>query len=114
MPKSLSERILIRTRGKDATRKAKNFAEFLAHRDQIKQSLADGWSVLQIWKTLHGEGTITTGYPAFCRQINRWIRSRGARALRVQAETPVSATDPKRPDIGGFTYESIPNQEDLL
>ncbi len=115
MPKSLSERILIRAKEKDATRKARNFAEFLAQREPITQALADGWSVLQIWKTLHQEGTITTGYPAFCRQVNRWIRARSARAPRVQAGTFASTlTHPKPPGIGGFTYESTPNQEDLL
>ena len=115
MPKSLSERIVIRSKGKDATRKAKNFAKFLAHREQIKQALADGWPVLQIWQTLHQEGTITTGYAAFCRQVNRWIHPRGARALRIPMDTPISiATKPKPLDIGGFTFDSTPNKEDLL
>ena len=111
----LSERILMRVKQSNATRKAKNFAAFLAQREQIRLSLADGWPILQIWETLHQEGKITTGYPAFCRQVKRWIGLRGAAAPQASVIMAAAKTlKPKTPDGGGFTFESTPNQEDLL
>ena len=115
MSKSLPERILMRTKQGRATRRAKNYAAFLAQREEIKQSLEIGWSALQIWETLHQEGKITTGYPAFCRQVNRRILACGAATSQAPVKTTVTpAAKPKSPDVGGFTYESTPNQEDLL
>ena len=114
MVRTLSERMMIRAKGKGATRKTKNFAQFLAHRAQIKQALADGWSVLQIWQTLNQEGIISTGYAAFCKQVNHWIDPRGIRTTRIQVDTPVTATKTKRSNIDGFTFDSTPNKEDLL
>lgn len=110
MPRDLSERILMRVKQSNATRKAKNFAAFLAQREQIRLSLADGWPISQIWETLHQEGKITTGYPAFCRQVKRWKLVRGAAAPQAVTKT----LKPRTPDVGGFTFESTPNQEDLL
>ena len=113
MPRNLSERILMRIKQSNATRKTKNFAAFLAQREQIRLSLADGWPISQIWETLHQEGKISTGYPAFCRQIKRWKLVRSA--LAPQAQVAVAKTlKPRTPDVGGFTFESTPNQEDLL
>ncbi|MEP7371325.1 MAG: TraK family protein [Nitrosospira sp.] len=113
MPRDLSDRILMRVKQSNATRKAKNLAAFLAQREQIRLSLADGWPISQIWETLHQEGKISTGYPAFCRQVNRWKLVRGASA--PQAQVAVTKTlKPKTRGIGGFTFESTPNQEDLL
>lgn len=113
MPRNLSERILLRVKQGHATRKAKNFAAFLAQREQIRLSLADGWPVSQIWETLHQEGKITTGYPAFCRQVKRWKLVRGATAPQAQAAV-TQTRKPRPPDVSGFTFESTPNPEDLL
>lgn len=115
MPKNLSERILSRAKQKEGKGRAQNHAAFLAQREQIKQSLADGWAVFHIWETLHREGKIKTCYAAFCRQVRRSIPARNA--LAPQAPTAISATQRPRvnaPMVDGFSFESTPNQEDLL
>lgn len=115
MPKNLSERILSRAKQKEAKRRAQNHAAFLAQREQIKQSLGDGWAILHIWETLHLEGKITTGYAAFCRRVKRSILARGA----VMPHVPVATGTTQGPRLNApvadsFSFESTPNQEDLL
>ena len=115
MPKNLSERILSRAKQKEAKGRAQNHAAFLAQREQIKQSLADGWAILHIWETLHLEGKITTGYAAFCRRVKRSILAPGAVMPRVPMATG-STPSPRSnaPVVDGFSFESTLNQEDLL
>lgn len=114
MPKNLSERILSRAKQKEAKRRAQNHAAFLAQREQIKQSLADGWAILHIWETLHLEGKITTGYAAFCRRVKRSILARGTVMPNTPAATATQGPKLNAPVVDGFSFESTPNQEDLL
>ena len=115
MPKNLSERILSRAKQKEGKGRAQNHAAFLAQREQIKQSLADGWAVFHIWETLYREGKIKTCYAAFCRQVKRSIPPRRAAAPEVPVAS--GARQQRRleaPVVDGFSFESTPNQEDLL
>lgn len=112
MPKSLSERVLARAKQKEAKKRANNHAAFLAQRDQIKQSLADGWAILHIWETLHLEGKITTGYAAFCRRVKRSTLASGTVTPNATGTTKGAWLN--TPVYDGFKFDSIPNKEDLL
>ncbi|SHM13957.1 hypothetical protein SAMN05216428_11516 [Nitrosospira sp. Nsp11] len=116
MPKNLSERIMARSRKKKATRRARSYAAFLSQREQIKHSLAEGWSVMHIWQTLYTERRITVCYVTFNRQVHRWIRNRSSTteqaALLKSASTQVTKLAPTV--TGGFNFDSTPKQEDLL
>jgi hypothetical protein len=85
MQKNLSSRISERVRNNRCSRSARNVAAFLAQRDEIIGALKDGWTVYQIWETLHAEQKIGASYNTFC------------------ANTPHS-----------FTFSSTPNDEDIL
>ena|ERR1700712_2779129 len=114
MPPNLSKRILARVEKSEAMRKRRNFAAVLAQRDQIAQSLRDGWPVIQIWETLHHEGRITTGYAAFCKQVKRLIHD-GSRPISSMARSTITCREKtKVSPTGGFRFESTPNKEDLL
>lgn len=48
--------------------------EVLAVRGEITQAIDDGHSLLSIWELLSGTGTVTIGYPQFCRHVANHIR----------------------------------------
>ena len=114
MRQNLSERILARLQQSEAMRRRRNFAAFLAQRDQIAQSLRDGWAMVQIWETLHHEGRITTGYAAFCKQVKRLIRDRDTPNTFMASTTATPRAKPKAMPVNGFSFDSTPNKEDLL
>ena len=62
MAKTLSQRIAERTKTKEASKKGKNRASFLAVRDEVRQSVEDGWAIKEIWGCLHAEGKVSFGY----------------------------------------------------
>jgi hypothetical protein len=118
MDKKLSERIAARTV------KKKNRAIFLALRSDIKQALVDGWSIKSIWETLHEEGKIDFGYSAFLGYTNRLILSQSnpisktpEQKLNVKTVKAGQTPEPKKtgiPTMGGFTFNPIPNKEELF
>ena len=115
MSPKLSDRILVRVQQQDAIGKRRNFVAFIMQRDQIIQSLGDGWTVLEIWETLHQEGKITTGYAAFCKQVKRLVPARGAPNRSSPANAGASpSAKPKALAADGFNFDSIPNKEELL
>ncbi len=58
MAKTLSQRIAERAKTKLPSKSGKNRAAFLAVRDEVRQSLIDGWPVKSIWETLFDEGKV--------------------------------------------------------
>lgn len=120
MPKTLSERIQLRATNAKATRRAQNHAAFLAQRKQIVQSLADGWAILHIWDALRAEGKIETGYAAFCRRVKRMNLTYGPAITKgpAMASALAAAGTTQRSKSGlildGFTYESTPDEKELL
>jgi hypothetical protein len=133
MKKTLSARIAERMGLETPSRHGKNRAAFLALRPDIKQALDDGWPVKTIWKTLHEEGKITFGYQAFRGYANRLILSHNneepapsALTESKSASNLANATEPvtdasKPPEkkvkpgtLPGFTYNPVPNLEELF
>ena len=112
MAKSLSERIAARAVKKKPSRSAQNRAAFLALRVDIKQALDDGWPVKSIWETLHEEGKVDFSYQAFRGYSNRLILSRATESTMPTSEG--TAAPDKKPDVSGFTFNPIPNKEELL
>lgn len=126
MQKNLSARIAERTGLKTPSRNAKNRAAFLAQRQDIKQALEDGWPVKTIWETLHEEGKIPFSYQAFRGYVNRLILSHEKDLLANT--TPIETANtgqsnqpsteknqkPSTPGIQGFTFNPVPNKEELF
>lgn len=131
MQKTLSTRIAERTGLKTPTRNAKNRASFLVLRPDIEQALNDGWPVKTIWETLHEEGKITFSYQAFRGYVNRLILSsnKGENTPpsipskpeseinnnTKQVLEPNKTTTKTTPGtLPGFTYNPVPNLEELF
>lgn len=120
MQKTLSSRISERVRNNNrASRTARNLAAFLAQRDEIGSALKDGWTVYQIWETLHAEQKIAGSYNTFCNQVKRLILKRDRPASSANGPAFVKSFPPPhraaKPDTrSGFTFSSTPNDEDIL
>lgn len=113
-----------------ASRYAKNRAAFLALRDEIKQTLDDGWSVKEIWKTLHQEGKVTFGYHAFCRYVKRLAGAPRSKrgwdhvAIKKEQQKTFEKPHPVRDrqvnnsgtttGIRDFTFDPVPHEEEII
>ncbi|PTQ79413.1 hypothetical protein C8R21_12823 [Nitrosospira multiformis] len=112
---NLSYRISVRVRDNRSSRNARNLAAFLAQRDEIRNALEDGWTVYQIWETLHAEQKITTSYNAFCSQVNRLIIKREETALPKTKRAYQSPSPPRHAaNTAGFTFSSTPLKDEEI
>jgi hypothetical protein len=115
MQSTLSHRISLRVKDNRSSRNARNLAAFLAQRDEIRNALEDGWTVYQIWDTLHAEQKITASYNTFCGQVNRLIikRERDASVGMKRAyQMPSSTRHTANP--AGFTFSSTPLKDEEI
>ncbi|OUL72146.1 TraK family protein [Paraburkholderia hospita] len=72
---TLSERIAARMLANpDSPPRHANRARFLILRGQIQSALDDGWSMLAIYKTLHGDRAVQCSYQAFRRYVEELAR----------------------------------------
>ena len=111
---NLSYRISLRVKDNRSSRNARNLAAFLAQRDEIRNALEDGWTVYQIWETLHAEQKVTTSYNTFCSQVNRLILKR-EEALSKTKRAYQSPSPPRHAtDIAGFTFSSTPLKDEEI
>ena len=118
MQKGLSYRISQRVRDNRSSRNARNLAAFLAQRNEISRALQDGWTVYQIWETLHAEQKIAASYNTFCNQVKRLIakpeRAAYSASAAIGAPSPPARRAAKRSGEEGFSFSSTPNDEDIL
>lgn len=107
MTKTLSERIALFTdRNKHS---GKQFLPaFIALKPEIEQALKDGWTVRQIWNTLHDEEKIKCSYQWFRMLVNRHIHGNKKHQARI--------VPPKLPtnDHEGFFFNSATDKEELV
>lgn len=135
MARTLSQRIAERAKTKLPSQSGKNRAAFLAIRDEVRQSIEDGWPIKSIWETLLEEGKIAFGYDSFIGYVDRLIRypvklippqvpapgqatskaSRSAAALPSASRHRASGPPVPKPDSpSGFTFNPEPKKEDLI
>lgn len=122
----LTERIAARASTKKPTQGAKNRATFLALRNEIKESLTDGWSVKIIWETLYEEKKISFSYQAFRKYVKQLVTDRQSPAPKPLEEvietklntdqtentsTPIKQPDPKKT---GFAFSPVPDKDKLI
>ena len=107
MTESLSKRIARHTdRSKNA---GKQFLPaFIALKPEIAQALNDGWTVRQIWNTLHDEGKIKCSYQWFRTLVNRHITD--------NRKQPAGSAQQKsaKNDHEGFRFNSTTEKEELI
>lgn len=112
--RSLSERIAERARAKSATSPRSNRAIILALREDIQQALDDGWSVLAVHQTLHEEGRVTFSYQAFRRYVNQIHLGKPAVVTRRPRQLSKPAFKDSAVPASRFSFDPIPNKEELI
>jgi hypothetical protein len=81
MAKSLTERIAARVMAQQSPPRSQlNRAVFLGLRDDVRQALDDGWSVLAVYRVLLDDGRIEFSYQAFRRYVNSLIGQESTRS----------------------------------
>ena len=107
----------------------KNRSAFLALRNDIKESILDGWALKQIYRTLHTQQKISFSYQTFVNYANELIlKSKQAQnATKIlnqctKQETPEQKANlndtetriKKPPELPGFIFNPIAKKEDLI
>ncbi len=107
MTKSLSERIALHTDKNKNT--GKQFLPvFIALQPEIEKALKDGWTVRQIWNTLHIEGKIKCSYQWFRTLVNRHVFEDKKKGQCIDQ----SKSSPN--DQEGFCFNSATEKEELI
>lgn len=131
MSKSYPEQLGEWVRQQAGKRRDLNLVAFLAVREDVKAAMATGYAVKTVWANLHASKRIAFGYDTFIHYVNRTIR----RPQREPAGTGTSGSTPMHSDNSrqkshvassyktpasqpaaqnGFTFNAIPNKEELL
>jgi hypothetical protein len=109
----------------------KNRSAFLALRDDIKEAMADGWALKQIYRTLHTQQKITCSYQTFVNYANeliikpKQVSNTATPPNLVNQDTKqtpeqiatcndTETTIKKPPALPGFIFNPIANKEDLI
>ncbi len=107
MTKPLSERIALFT-DKNKNSGKQFLPAFIALKPEIELAIKDGWTVRQIWNTLHDEGKIKCSYQWFRTLVNRHIADDRKQRIRIK---PVKAGVT---DHEGFRFNSATEKEELI
>ncbi|HAT8918601.1 TraK family protein [Legionella pneumophila serogroup 1] len=121
MKKSLIESVITREQSPKRTSARKSKVEFLALREEISEALEKGWSLTAIWETLHDEGSFTATYNTFRLYVLKYLNGQKPgysqqATIEQRSKTPAEnqAKMKKPATIPSFTFNPIPNPEDLL
>jgi hypothetical protein len=117
---------------KKSTPRNKNLVAFLAVRADIKEALDAGYPVKTVWENMFELKRIEFGYDTFLNYVNRQIRRPQANQLIPQVEPDSAAiskdSKSKPPEdhtnkttktakpgtLSGFTFNPVPNAEELF
>lgn len=114
MNSSLSERIAKRQAKKNGANNTKNKVAFLAQKEDIIGALSDGWPMKAIWETLTEEGKISFTYKTFRLYVAQFIRNDKKNEPQENTKEDTKKKSNATNEIKGFTYNPIPNLEELL
>lgn len=106
---------------KTPARKSK--VAFIALKEDISEALEKGWPMTAIWETLHDEGSFTASYNTFRLYVLEYLNGqkpgysqkesvehRHKKMVKNHSKKKSNATN----EIKGFTYNPIPNIDELL
>lgn len=108
MKKPLSERVIEKQSEKKSGRVSAK-VQFIALQEDIREALEAGCSMKAVWETLSDEGQISFGYKAFRHYVLKLIKT----AQENTRDDKQRENKPKN-EIKGFTFNPIPNPEELL
>lgn len=100
----------------DSSKRNKNLVAFLAIKNDVKDALDAGYAVKIIWANLVDSKRITVSYETFLNYVNRYLRhpqktSTPPPSSKIKTDKPDKPEEPATP---GFTFNPIPNKEELF
>ncbi|HAT8252351.1 TPA: conjugal transfer protein TraK [Legionella pneumophila] len=108
MKKPLSERV-IQNQSEKKNGRTNAKIQFIALKEDIREALDKGCSMKAVWETLSDEGQISFGYKAFRHYVLKLIKSEQENT-KDDKQSKSKTTN----EIKGFTFNPIPNPEELL
>ncbi|HAT8830484.1 TPA: TraK family protein [Legionella pneumophila] len=123
MKNSLIESMMAADKNQRKMPARKNKVEFLALKEDISEALEKGWPMTAIWETLRDEGSFTASYNTFRLYILEYLNGQKPGysqkdSLAPKLQKPIKKHSVKKSnankEIKGFTYNPIPNIEELL
>ncbi|MFO3391928.1 TraK family protein [Legionella pneumophila serogroup 8] len=123
MKNSLIESMMAADINQRNTSARKNKVEFLALKDDISEALEKGWLMTSIWETLRDEGSFTASYNTFRLYVLEYLNGQKPGYSQKVSPSPkpkklVKNNSVKKGkatnEIKGFTYNPIPNIDELL
>jgi hypothetical protein len=120
----------VKKRDASRPRQDRNVVAFLAVRADVEAAMDAGYALKTVWEHLHETGKIPYRYETFLNHVRRHITPKIRRMPATLAACPVKdsrpaigapasarTAEPKKtevPNVGGFTFDPSPNQEELL
>ncbi|MDO8773545.1 MAG: TraK family protein [Burkholderiaceae bacterium] len=131
MPRSYTQDLAewVTRRETSRSRQDKNIVAFLAVKPDIQAAISAGFSLMTIWTHLHEMGKIPYRYETFLKHVRRHIKApqpgenrevdmkeaNPAEPLAPSKAEPKATLHPAKPGpAAGFTFNPIPNKEELL
>lgn len=116
--RSYLDHLAERTKNKPPTKQGVNKVIFLAVKNDVKEALDAGYSAKTIWTDMVESKRVTFCYATFMNYVNKLI-------LQPQIEKIISEENPSdsKPETNkttkpttpaGFTFNPIPNKEELI
>ena len=130
MAKNFPEQLAQWIERRGLARSDKNLIAFMAVHDDVKMALDAGYAVKTIWANLQETGRIALSYKTFLNYVRRILgptQEKAAHSSIQSAPAAAPAAQPPAPTsteslpirvmplpTPGFTYNPVPNKEELL
>lgn len=85
--------------------KSKTLASFIAQKNDIEEAIKSGYSAYIIWQHQTATGTLKMSYRQFSRYVKKHISFEKTKS-DIQEKN-------QKPKTTGFTFNSVPNKEEL-
>ena len=115
MSTGYSEQLAEWVKQKQSRRRDKNLVAFLAAQTDILDALAAGYAAKTIWMHLVECKRIDFGYDTFLCYTKRQLRKQVQVNLsKTEKQTPKNEPTTETKRQSGFSFNSVPNKEELL
>ena len=110
-----SEQIAEWVKQKQSRKRDKNLVAYLAAKEDIQAAMADGYAAKTIWAHLVETQRIAFGYDTFLNYTKRQHPSQTQEASCKTEKPPIEIKPKTETKLQpGFSFNSVPNKEDLL
>jgi hypothetical protein len=110
-----SEQIAEWVKQKQSRKRDKNLVAYLAAKEDIQAAMADGYAAKTIWAHLVETQRIAFGYDTFLNYTKRQHQSETKEESCKSGKPHIEIKPTKETKLQpGFSFNSVPNKEDLL